>query len=64
MCKELALLVPNALFHGEPTHALHIATFNLAFVDGWVDALARVVNDVDSLDPILASACVNFNFTN
>ena len=63
MREELALLVPNALFHGEPAHALHVAAFNLAFVDGRVDTFAGIMNDVHGLDPILARACVNFNFT-
>ena len=64
MREELALLVPNALLHGEPTHTLYVAAFNLAFVDGGVDALACVVNNVNSLEPPLACASVNFYFAN
>ena len=59
MRQKLALLVPNALFHGEPAHALHVATFNLAFVDGGVDALTCVVNNVHSLQPPFSRASIN-----
>ena len=42
---------------------MHVATFNLTFVDAGDDALASDVNDVYGLDSILTSARVNFDFT-
>ena len=62
MCEQLAFLVPDALLHGEPTHALHIGAFNLAFVDGGVDAVAHVMHDVDRFEPPLTGAGVNLDF--
>jgi len=62
MREQFAFFVPNAFFHGEPTHALHIRTFDLTFVDGGVDALACVVHDVHRFEPPLARAGVDFDF--
>ena len=61
MGEQAAFFVPNALFHGEPAHALHISAFNLALVHRWVDAAAHVVNDVHGFEPPLAGAGVDLH---
>ena len=64
MGQQLALFVPNNLFHREPTHALHVGTLDLTLVNGGVDGLTRVVHDVHACQPPLAGAGVNFCFRN
>jgi hypothetical protein len=61
MGEQAAFFVPNALFHGEPTHALHISAFNLALVHRRVDAAAHVVHDVHRFEPPLAGAGVDLH---
>ena len=57
----LGFHVPNALFHRQPAHALHVRAFDLPQVDGRVDGFAGVVHDVDLLQPPLAGAGVDFD---
>ena len=54
MGAQQALVVPDQLLGGQPAHALHEATLDLADVDGRVDAAAHVVQDVHGQHPALA----------
>jgi hypothetical protein len=59
--EQLALLVPDALFHRQPAHALDVGAFDLAAVNRRVDAAAHVVHDVHGLEPPLARERVDLH---
>ena len=59
--EELSFFVPHAFLHREPAHALHISAFDLAHVNGRVDAAAHVLHDVHGLEPPLARAGVDLH---
>ncbi len=59
--QQLAVAVPDALFHREPAHALDVGALDLALVNGRVDRSAHVVHDVHGLQPPLAGAGVDLD---
>ena len=54
MGAEAALVVPDQFLGGEPARALHVGAFDLADVDGRVQGVAAVVEDVGAEDAVLA----------
>ena len=62
MGEQLTLFIPNTFLHGQPPHTLDKCAFDLAFVNGGVNALTHVVHDIDGLEPPFACARVDFHF--
>src|SRR5210317_1095156 len=46
VCAEVTLLVPPELLRRQPADALHVAAFDLAEIDGWVQRITAIVQDV------------------
>ena len=45
---QLALVVPPQFFGRQPASALHVAAFDLAEIDGGIQRVAAVVQDIDA----------------
>jgi len=62
VAKQSTLIVPFQLFGGQPTSALHKATFDLAYVESRVNRIAHIVNDVCLQDFHFTRESVNDHF--
>ena len=59
---KVPLVVPHQLLGGQPAHALHKSAFDLTDVDGGVDAVSHVVEDVDFQHAAFAGQGVDGHF--
>ncbi len=59
--RRLPLVVPDQFFGGQPAHAW-TKPFDLADIDGRVQRLSHIVQDIDAVDRIFACQRIDGDF--
>ena len=62
MRPQAPLIVPNEFFRCEPSRPLHIATFDLAYVQGGVQRRAGIMQNIGTQNAVLSGQRVHDHF--
>src|SRR6266850_12096 len=62
MRQQLALIIPFQFLSREPAHALHETALDLSAIDGFVDRVAGIMEDVGSQNAMHPGETIHLDF--